>query len=558
MSAAAPAEPLLRRADPLGRARQMSDAPKEEKAIAAASSFGDSSSSSESDEEEEAVMTLVHQHSMRRATLMGRALHEVMALAEAEDNEGSGEEDIHSPEPADSPPDDADHHHHHHHVSWPRLLDRKGPSRQSLGHLRVRAINRPQEVFFEDLYHSIVDMRTQRILAMCFLLYTLVFLFFAWVFWIFGHRCNIGCERFVDAMFLSIETMTTIGYGVPDPFFRECPWLMPFMLAQVFFTIVFDAALAAMLYQRISRGSTRASTILFSDKATLRTMGGQTYFMFQMCEMRRTQLTECHVRCYAFTRKRPTEDSHARTSVEQQLMRMEQPDDSMGSPVLLSLPINGVHRIDAWSPLRGLQPHVVSPWGASLPSDTRDANDDTGDDFDDGDDDPCLAMTRHLDMTSPQRSSDCDSGGRDSLWCRACGESFSLDAQYRRHVEIASRNPQDTAHTEIQQTLSRPNVLTTTHPSKCQVPPELSRKEIKKHLRSSCLEVIVLLEGIDAKTSASVQARHSYTVDDMVWDHTFAQCVYRCGEKGLSGGVLLDFKDFHTVVPLPELRPSVG
>lgn len=39
------------------------------------------------------------------------------------------------------------------------------------------------------------------------------------------------------------------------------------------------------------------------------------------------------------------------------------------------------------------------------------------------------------------------------------------------------------------------------------------------------LEIVVLIEGADALTSSSVQARYSYTHRDIVWDHTFASCV---------------------------------
>jgi len=196
-------------------------------------------------------------------------------------------------------------HLHLHHYHWPRLLDRKGACRQSNGHLNIRSINRDAQLFLHDLYHLFVEMGTLRLLALLWMVYSIVLVIFAFVFWWASDECALFCESFVDALYLSIETMTTVGYGVPDPYFRECPFMMVFLLCQCFFSIVFDAALIGILYQRISRGNTRASTILFSDKATLRTIGGHTYLLFQVCEMRRTQLLECHIRCYSFSRQRP-------------------------------------------------------------------------------------------------------------------------------------------------------------------------------------------------------------------------------------------------------------
>jgi hypothetical protein len=50
------------------------------------------------------------------------------------------------------------------------------------------------------------------------------------------------------------------------------------------------------------RGQPRAKTILFSDRAVLRWVGGQPYFMFRVVETRKQGLTEAHVRCYAVHR----------------------------------------------------------------------------------------------------------------------------------------------------------------------------------------------------------------------------------------------------------------
>ena len=64
--------------------------------------------------------------------------------------------------------------------------------------------------------------------------------------------------------------------------------------------ILADALLIALVYTRISRGTTRASSIIFSDKALLQLVGGELYFIFKVCEARPEQLLECGVRCYLF------------------------------------------------------------------------------------------------------------------------------------------------------------------------------------------------------------------------------------------------------------------
>ena len=44
-------------------------------------------------------------------------------------------------------------------------------------------------------------------------------------------------------------------------------------------------------------------------------------------------------------------------------------------------------------------------------------------------------------------------------------------------------------------------------------------------LKDTETEIVVLVEGIDATTSYTIQARHSYTWEELVWDATFAQTV---------------------------------
>jgi hypothetical protein len=76
-------------------------------------------------------------------------------------------------------------------------------------------------------------------------------------------------------------------------------------------------------------------------------------------------------------------------------------------------------------------------------------------------------------------------------------------------------------------------------------------------------EIVVLVEGTDEGTGASAQARHSYKVSDLAWNHTFAPCVFPYGEstphldhrptrrRGLPV-CSIDFSRFHEIVPTPE------
>jgi hypothetical protein len=107
--------------------------------------------------------------------------------------------------------------------------------------------------------------------------------------------------------------------------------------------------------------------------------------------------------------------------------------------------------------------------------------------------------------------------------------------------------------------------------------------DVRQHMLKCNVEVLVILEGVDATTSsaaqarahcgpetahpaacgraplhahraaAAAQARQSYTVDDIGWDATFVPCARR---QPSSGAINIDFEKLHQVLPLSSLTPS--
>jgi len=57
-------------------------------------------------------------------------------------------------------------------------------------------------------------------------------------------------------------------------------------------------------------------------------------------------------------------------------------------------------------------------------------------------------------------------------------------------------------------------------------PDHPSPEEVERHLHHRpYLEVLVLLSGTEDATASSIEARHSYTLDDIFWNRTFTTCV---------------------------------
>eukprot|EP00586_Coscinodiscus_wailesii_P005864 CAMPEP_0172487194 /NCGR_PEP_ID=MMETSP1066-20121228/16148_1 /TAXON_ID=671091 /ORGANISM="Coscinodiscus wailesii, Strain CCMP2513" /LENGTH=280 /DNA_ID=CAMNT_0013253641 /DNA_START=476 /DNA_END=1318 /DNA_ORIENTATION=- len=160
--------------------------------------------------------------------------------------------------------------------------------------------------------------------------------------------------------------MSTIGYGVSDYYFDKCWTPFVVVLMQVLTAITFDAVAAGLMFQRMSRGNKRRRSIVFSNKAVIRRVKGRLQFMFQIAELRKYHLVEAHVRvyCVRHERRKVDDDDDVVVFCEEgkngiietvyfktSQMKLSNPDDTMGSFILMALPSVVVHEIDEMSPL---------------------------------------------------------------------------------------------------------------------------------------------------------------------------------------------------------------
>lgn len=91
--------------------------------------------------------------------------------------------------------------------------------------------------------------------------------------------CELGLASIREAYLFSLETMTTVGYGTNDYLFGTCWLMLPVLSVQAFIGLLIDAFLIGVLFARISRPQTRASTVLFSKHAVIRRVRQEAYFM---------------------------------------------------------------------------------------------------------------------------------------------------------------------------------------------------------------------------------------------------------------------------------------
>jgi len=258
------------------------------------------------------------------------------------------------------------------------------------GGMRVR--------YWDDLFHTVVGMSTVKVLALSATVMITSWFVFAALFFTVSEQCGLEAGTFIRSLYLAIETIETIGYGVPDPGMNGCYSGIFVLGAAAIWESLLNALLIAIVYTRISRPYSRASSICFTQKAIISQLNGHCYFMFQVCDFRKHQLCEAHVRVYGI--------QHAETTggvkFQTRSMRLQHPDDELGGMLLLALPQLVVHRIDAWSPL--CPPEYRSCLGDNL----------------------ATGFTNVWDVV--QRANDVDTGNREIGAGTACPAPPSLEA----------------------------------------------------------------------------------------------------------------------------------
>ena len=137
-----------------------------------------------------------------------------------------------------------------------------------------------RRVYLSDKFHTVVNLSTWKVMLLCSVFYLAIWVVFAVPYWLVGkyYGCDLyrreNNERsmtFVEALFFSVETMMTIGYSAPsDPFFDQCFGVWILIALQSITALISDALLLGVIFNRLSRGTTRAKTILFSDRCVLR------------------------------------------------------------------------------------------------------------------------------------------------------------------------------------------------------------------------------------------------------------------------------------------------
>eukprot|EP00913_Durusdinium_trenchii_P003165 g2926.t1 len=174
-----------------------------------------------------------------------------------------------------------------------------------------------------------------------------------------------------------------------------------------------------------------------------------------------------------------------------------------------------------------------------------------------------------------QRQASNEIGQGDSCACPTCGETFPTAETLKSHCrysaasDLASGMPKEepgavSGGKEGQRhgREVRYGQLTPSDTRSPDMTRDPTKFELSQYLARSYKEVVVIVEGIEPTTSATLQSRHSYLVGppdaedtDTAWDMDFVDCIMvpEAEEKAKSGGLGVDLGRFHMLTRVDEV-----
>lgn len=402
-------------------------------------------------------------------------------------------------------------------------------------------------------------------------------------------------EPFLDAFYLSIETMTTIGYGVPDQYFNGCIGGLFVISTQALLGFLFSAWLFGMIFYRIARAHSRGNWLKFADSCVVRVVNGRLLLMFQVVD---TATHACqYIRVKLWTVLHDPDDEK---QAQVMLMRMLQPDDYLGiNELILATPSLVVHEIDPWSPL--CPKPVYNRAGANSDTDGGGGTGNAGSGGGGGSGSASgsgaggggssayssiASVTRpDVEYTWPspcQRLLDSEVALRSAWPCNICGNSFGSAEKRQHHYAVAIANdgaprvektcvhcgtsfatwgelgnhtaashPDTAPITEDELQQARPELFFNhsffydeggnphTHPAfkeQVRLAPPPTMPDVKEWMLTSQPEIIIHISAIDSVTGCDFEAVKSYTMDDVQWDHAFKPATSRKVQAHAKGG----------------------
>ena len=193
----------------------------------------------------------------------------------------------------------------------------------------------------DDLYHFLLGAPWGRVLLVVASVYLGINALFAGLY-LLGGDTIAGARpgSFADAFFFSIQTFSTIGYGVMAP---RTAYGSVVVTLEAFVGLVTVAMTTGLMFAKFSKPTAR---VLFSKKMVVAVRNGQPTLMFRMANERVNDIIEATFRVTVLKPEVSAEGEKMRRMHDLELVRGDTP--------LFTLSFQALHVIDEESPLHGL------------------------------------------------------------------------------------------------------------------------------------------------------------------------------------------------------------
>lgn len=175
-----------------------------------------------------------------------------------------------------------------------KVIERNQRLMQSEGQSNVK---RKGGGFFRSLnfYHSLITMKWMKFNLIVLSAYIMVNLLFACIYFFMGQHSLGGMiyksefERFMETIFFSAQTLSTVGYGRISPTGYAASTVAAI---EAFMGLLGFALATGLLYGRFSRP---VAKLIFSDKILISPYRDGKALMFRLSNLRKSELIDCEI-----------------------------------------------------------------------------------------------------------------------------------------------------------------------------------------------------------------------------------------------------------------------
>ncbi len=195
-------------------------------------------------------------------------------------------------------------------------------------------------VGLSDLFYALMTMRLIVLLLLMALGIAVMNLVFGTVYWLIGGIGGARLGDYGDAVFFSVQTFSTTGYGVLYP---KTTLANAIASIEIITGLLSTALATGLLFARLSRPQAR---VMFSKIAVIHEIGGIPTLTFRAANQRRNALTNAEMSVSMTRDEIDPEGNNMRRLLDLALVRDRSPAFALSWSVM--------HRITETSPLYGL------------------------------------------------------------------------------------------------------------------------------------------------------------------------------------------------------------